>query len=55
MVYIFDVIHGHMEFKDEIKYIDNRWMKRLKRIKQLGMLDHIFRPHVTIGSNIVWE
>ena len=43
MVYIYDFIHGYMEFKtDEKKYIDNRWLKRLKRIKQLGLLEQVF-------------
>lgn len=43
MPLIYDVIHGHIHIADEnLKFIDNRWMKRLKRIKQLGLLDHVF-------------
>ena len=41
-MFIYDTIHGYMEFKNEQKYIDNQWMKRLKRIKQLGLLEHVF-------------
>ena len=42
-MFIFDIIHGYMEFSnEEKKFIDNRWMKRLKRIKQLGLLEHVF-------------
>ena len=40
---IYDTIHGFIHFKNEdLKFLDNRWMKRLKRIKQLGLLDHVF-------------
>jgi len=43
MVYIFDNVHGHIHFSAlEQKYLDNRWTKRLKRIKQLGLIDHVF-------------
>ena len=43
MPLIYDVIHGHIHIeKENLKFIDNRWMKRLKRIKQLGLLDHVF-------------
>jgi HD superfamily phosphohydrolase len=42
-MFIYDIIHGYMEFnKEEKKFIDNCWMKRLKRIKQLGLLEHVF-------------
>ena len=40
---IYDTIHGFIHFKNEdLNFLDNRWMKRLKRIKQLGLLDHVF-------------
>ena len=40
---IFDPIYGEIEInKNDLKFIDNKWVKRLKRIKQLGILDHIF-------------
>jgi deoxynucleoside triphosphate triphosphohydrolase SAMHD1 len=40
---IFDPIYGEIEInKKDLKFIDNKWVKRLKRIKQLGILDHIF-------------
>ena len=43
MPLIYDVIHGHIHIENRnLKFIDNRWMKRLKRIKQLGLLDHVF-------------
>lgn len=43
MRHIYDNIHGNIEFTDiETKFIDNRWFKRLKRIKQLGLLDHVW-------------
>ena len=43
MPLIFDCIHGYVDFsKDDLPFLDNRWMKRLKRIKQLGLLDHVF-------------
>lgn len=43
MSLIYDVIHGHIHIeKENLKFIDNQWMKRLKRIKQLGLLDHVF-------------
>tara|TARA_B110000208_G_C11698859_1_gene405089 strand:+ start:17 stop:1135 length:1119 start_codon:yes stop_codon:yes gene_type:complete len=42
-MYIYDIIHGYMNFShQEKKFIDNCWMKRLKRIKQLGLLEHVF-------------
>jgi len=43
MVYIYDNIHGFIEFTSlEKKFLDNKWVKRLKRIKQLGLLDHVW-------------
>lgn len=43
MVFIFDSVHGYILVDEkEKKYIDNPWMKRLKRINQLGLLDHVF-------------
>ena len=40
---IFDPIYGEIEIdRKDLKFIDNKWVKRLKRIKQLGILDHIF-------------
>jgi HD superfamily phosphohydrolase len=43
MRYIFDMIHGYIEYTDrEVLFLDNPWTKRLKRIKQLGLLDHVF-------------
>ena len=43
MVFIFDTVHGYISIDDNQKvYIDNPWMKRLKRINQLGLLDHVF-------------
>ena len=43
MVYIYDNIHGFIEFNSlEKKFLDNKWVKRLKRIKQLGLLDHVW-------------
>lgn len=43
MPLIYDVIHGHIHVENcLLKFIDNRWMKRLKRVKQLGLLDHVF-------------
>ena len=43
MPLIFDHVHGYINFNQEdIPFLDNRWMKRLKRIKQLGLLDHVF-------------
>ena len=43
MKLIYDTIHGFIHFKnDDLQFLDNRWMKRLKRIKQLGLLDHVF-------------
>lgn len=43
MRYIFDMIHGYIEYSDrEVLFLDNPWTKRLKRIKQLGLLDHVF-------------
>lgn len=42
-MHIYDIIHGYMPFNErERKVIDSKWMKRLKRIKQLGMLEHVF-------------
>jgi len=43
MKLIYDVVHGHIGVNsDDLTFIDNLWMKRLKRVKQLGLLDHIF-------------
>lgn len=43
MVYIYDKIHGYVQYSnDELNFLDNRWVKRLKRIKQLGQLDQVF-------------
>lgn len=43
MVLIFDTIHGYVPFSNkDLKFLDNRWVKRLKRIKQLGLLEHVF-------------
>jgi len=43
MVHIFDTVHGYINFSDdELKFLDNKWVKRLKRIKQLGQLDQVF-------------
>jgi deoxynucleoside triphosphate triphosphohydrolase SAMHD1 len=43
MSLIFDAVHGTIQIdKQDLQFIDNRWMKRLKRIKQLGLLDHVF-------------
>ena len=43
MPLIFDHVHGYINFNQEdIPFLFNRWMKRLKRIKQLGLLDHVF-------------
>lgn len=43
MKLIYDTIHGFIHFKKEdLQFLDNRWMKRLKRINQLGLLNHVF-------------
>ena len=43
MPLIFDTVHGNIEFdKQDLVFLDNRWLKRLKRVKQLGLLDHVF-------------
>ena len=43
MPLFFDTIHGNINIdKNDLKFIDNRWLKRLKRVKQLGLLDHVF-------------
>ena len=43
MSYLFDIIHGYIKIDDDDKkFINNSWMKRLKRIKQLGVLDNVF-------------
>ena len=43
MVYIYDKIHGYVHFSEnELNFLDNKWVKRLKRIKQLGQLDQVF-------------
>lgn len=43
MPLIYDVIHRNIYIdNDNLKFIDNCWMKRLKRVKQLGLLDHVF-------------
>lgn len=43
MPYIYDMCHGYIPFDDkETIFLDNQWVKRLKRIKQLGLLEHVF-------------
>jgi len=43
MRYIYDMCHGYISFDDrETLFLDNHWVKRLKRIKQLGLLEHVF-------------
>ena len=43
MKLIYDTIHDSINIENsDLQFIDNRWMKRLKRIKQLGLLDHVF-------------
>ena len=43
MVNIFDTVHGYVHFsREELTFLDNKWVKRLKRIKQLGQLDQVF-------------
>lgn len=43
MVYIFDNIYGYVPYSNiETRFLDTMWVKRLKRIKQLGLLDHVF-------------
>ena len=43
MPLFFDTIHGNINIdKNDLKFIDNRWLKRMKRVKQLGLLDHVF-------------
>ena len=38
MPLIFDTIHGSIDFdKEDLKFLDNRWVKRMKRVKQLGL------------------
>ena len=43
MPYIYDMCHGYIPFdNNETIFLDNQWVKRLKRIKQLGLLEHVF-------------
>ncbi len=43
MVLIFDNIYGYIPYSDiETRFLDSLWVKRLKRVKQLGLLDHVF-------------
>ena len=43
MPLILDTVHGNIEIdKNDLVFLDNRWLKRLKRVKQLGLLDHVF-------------
>jgi len=43
MRYIYDMCHGYIPYNDtETLFLDNHWVKRLKRIKQLGLLEHVF-------------
>jgi deoxynucleoside triphosphate triphosphohydrolase SAMHD1 len=43
MRYIYDMCHGYITYTDqETLFLDNHWVKRLKRIKQLGLLEHVF-------------
>lgn len=43
MKLIYDVVHGYITINQkDLIFIDSMWMKRLKRVKQLGLLDHIF-------------
>ena len=43
MKLIYDTIHDSINIEnDDLQFVDNRWMKRLKRIKQLGLLNHVF-------------
>jgi HD superfamily phosphohydrolase len=40
---IYDMCHGYISYNDqETVFLDNHWVKRLKRIKQLGLLEHVF-------------
>ena len=43
MKLIFDTVYGYIPYSiQETKFLDTSWIKRLKRIKQLGLLDHVF-------------
>ena len=43
MPFIYDICHGYIPYNDtETRFLDNHWVKRLKRIKQLGLLEHVF-------------
>ena len=43
MPLIFDTIYGSIDFdKNDLIFLDNRWVKRMKRVKQLGLLEHVF-------------
>ena len=43
MKLIFDTVYGYIPYSNrETKFLDTSWVKRLKRIKQLGLLDHVF-------------
>ena len=40
MPFIYDICHGYIPYNDtETRFLDNHWVKRLKRIKQLGLLE----------------
>ena len=43
MSLIFDTVYGNIQFnKKDLPFLDSKWMKRTKRIKQLGLLDNVF-------------
>ena len=43
MKLIFDTVYGYIPYSEiETKFLDTSWVKRLKRVKQLGLLDHVF-------------
>lgn len=43
MPLIFDTVYGNIDVNpNDFKFIDNMWVKRLKRINQLGLLEHVF-------------
>ena len=43
MSLIFDTVYGNIHFnKKDLPFLDSKWMKRTKRIKQLGLLDNVF-------------
>ena len=46
MKLIYDTIHDSINIESsDLQFIDNRWMKRLKRIKQLGLSTTYFHLH----------